>query len=318
MHSFSSYFSNLIYTTLTYSTPSILCYISRWYIFKHSLFCLRSLKSGMADKQAPLNGAYYGPSIPPPQRSYYRPGRSSGCCCCGCLFNCLFGLICKLIVTAVVIVGLACLIFWLIFRPSKVKFHVADASLTQFNLTANNTLHYNLAVNITVRNPNKKIGIYYDRIEARALFEDARFGSQFLTNFYQGHKNTTVLHALFEGQQLVVLDSDEVSKFNAQKTSGLFDIDVKLYLRIRFKLGPFKTGRFKPKVKCDVKLPLASDGTLLSGDFETKKCGVDYWSSWSSAPFLRLWIFFSFFFIDYFLHHYSFVFVIIVLCILFV
>ncbi|KAH7512238.1 NDR1/HIN1-like protein 10 [Ziziphus jujuba] len=228
----------------------------------------------MADKQA-LNGAYYGPAIPPPQpkqRSYHRPGRGSDFCCCGCLFS----LICKLIFTAVFIIALAAFIFWLIVRPNKVKFHVTDASLTQFNFTGNNTLHYNLAVNITIRNPNKKIGVYYDRIEARALFEGARFDSKLLTKFYQGHKNTTVLNAAFVGQQLVVLESDAVSKFNDQKASGVFDIDVKLYLRIRFKLGAIKTGRFKPKVKCDVKVPLATNGTLLSSDFETKRCSIDY------------------------------------------
>jgi len=226
----------------------------------------------MADQKAHLNGAYYGPSIPPPQRSYHSHGRSSGCGCCGCLFS----LICKLIVTVVVIVGLVVLIFWLIYRPSKVKFHVTDASLTQFNFTTNDTLlNYNLALNITVRNPNKRIGIYYDRIDARAFYEDARFDSEELTKFYQGHKNTTVLNAVFKGEQVVVLDSDKLSKFNTQKTDGVFNIDVKLYLRIRFKLGAFKTGRFKPKIECDLKVPLTTNG-ISAGDFTTTKCDLDY------------------------------------------
>ncbi|XP_021289302.1 NDR1/HIN1-like protein 10 [Herrania umbratica] len=226
----------------------------------------------MAEKQAHLNGAYYGPSIPPPTRHYHRPGGGSGCGCGCCLLKLLF----NIIITAVVVIGLAVLIFWLIFRPNKVKFHVTDASLTEFNLTTNNTLHYNLAVNITVRNPNKRIGIYYDRIEARAYYEDQRFDTLNLTPFYQGHKNTSFLNPVFRGEHLVMLGADETSKFNEEKTSGIYSIDVKLYLRIRFKVGKVKTGRFKPKISCDLKVPLSSADGSLAGAPETTRCDWDF------------------------------------------
>ncbi|KAL5545746.1 hypothetical protein UlMin_005433 [Ulmus minor] len=227
----------------------------------------------MADKQSHLNGAYYGPSIPPPnqtKKNYYRPGRGADCCCCGCLFS----LILKLVVTAVVLIGLAVLAFWLIVRPNKVKFHVEDASLTQFNYT-NNNLHYNLALNLTIRNPNKRLGIYYDRIEARGFYEDSRFDSVTLTPFYQGHKNTSVISAEFKGQNLVLLDGGEISDFNNEKSSGIYSINVKLYLRIRFKLGKLKSGRFKPKIDCDLKVPLSSDGKSAA-TFQRTECDIDY------------------------------------------
>ncbi|KAJ8900043.1 hypothetical protein K2173_024158 [Erythroxylum novogranatense] len=217
----------------------------------------------MAEKQPHLNGGYYGPAIPP-QRSYHRH-RSSGCGC-GC---CLLSFLLKLIVTAAIIIGVAIFVFWLIVRPNRVKFHVTDSNLSQFNFTANNTLQYNLALNVTIRNPNKKIGIYYDSIEARAFYEDHRLNSVFLTPFYQGHKNTTVLNPVFRGQQLVLLTSDESSQFNEDKTSGVYDIYVKLYLRIRFKVGKFKTGKLKPKIGCDLKVPLNSGDGRLAGVYET-------------------------------------------------
>ncbi|KAH7554159.1 hypothetical protein ACOSP7_028816 [Xanthoceras sorbifolium] len=221
----------------------------------------------MADKQAHLNGAYYGPAVPPANH-YHRPGRGSGCGC-GC---CLLTLLLKIIVTIVALVGLAALIVWLIFRPiNKIKFHANDISLTQFNLTTNQNLDYKLALNITIRNPNKKIGVYYDRIEARAYFDDRRLKSMFLTPFYQGHKNTTVLTTVFEGQQLLL--ADEIQEFNEDKTSGIYSIDVKLYLRIRFKLGRVKTPRFRPRIKCELKVPLSSSN---GGSVESTKCDVDY------------------------------------------
>ncbi|MED6198157.1 hypothetical protein PIB30_063341 [Stylosanthes scabra] len=224
----------------------------------------------MSAKQPALNGAYYGPAIPPP-KTYHRPGRGGGLigCCCGCLFS----LVCKLIISIVVVIGIAVLVFWLIVRPNEVKFHVTDASLTQFNYSGN-TLKYNLALNFTIRNPNKKLGIYYDSIEARTLFHDARFDSDLLPTFYQGHKNTTVLSHVFQGQQVVPLSGDQVSELNKEHTKGVYDIRVKLYLKVRFKLGKFKTRKVKPRVTCDLQVPLTSSngGSSSNNSFETTKC----------------------------------------------
>ncbi|KAG7961489.1 hypothetical protein I3843_09G019300 [Carya illinoinensis] len=224
----------------------------------------------MAEKPSHLNGAYSGPSVPPPKRYYrHKASDDEGC---GCLLSFLFNL--------VLFAGLAVLVFWLIFHPNKVKFHVTDASLTQFNVNTNNStttlLYYNLAVDITVRNPNEKIGIYYDSIEAGAYFEDQKFGSATLTPFYQGHKNTTVLNPAFKGQQVVLLGADELSKLNSEKSAaGVFDIEVKLYLGIRFKVGTVNTWRVKPKIKCELKVPLSLNGTSPCG-FETTECHIDF------------------------------------------
>ncbi|XP_021892541.1 NDR1/HIN1-like protein 10 [Carica papaya] len=224
----------------------------------------------MADKQPGLNGAYYGPPIPPP-KTYHSHGRGSGCGC-GCC--CLFTLLIKIVVSIVFLLGLAALIVWLIFRPiNKVKFHVTDVSLTQFNLTNSNTIHYDLALNISVRNPNKKIAVHYDRIEARAFYEDARLKVVSLTPFFQGHKNTTVLTPVFKGQQAVFFDAEKLQEFNQETNAGVFSIDVNLHLRVRLRLGKIRIGTFKPRVKCDLKVPASSS----NGVFRTTRCDVDFW-----------------------------------------
>ncbi|KAI5679632.1 hypothetical protein M9H77_00859 [Catharanthus roseus] len=237
----------------------------------------------MAEPRQPqLNGAYYGPSIPPPKnsKSYHRPGRGSSCnplgCCCGCLCNCLWGCICQILISIIVAVAIIGVILFLIFRPNKVKFYATDAELTQFEFsTANNTLYYNLAVNMTIRNPNRRIGIYYDSIEARALYEGQRFHSVMLDPFYQGRKNTSELHPVFSGQHIVPLGSKEISNYNNDRSSNLYNIEVKLYLRIRLKLGWVKSPRIKPKIECDLQIPLDSNGRS-SGTFQTKRCGLDW------------------------------------------
>ncbi|KAK9921427.1 hypothetical protein M0R45_029936 [Rubus argutus] len=228
----------------------------------------------MSEKQAHLNGAYYGPSIPPKRDSYQSVGRSGGplgCCC-----SCIFGLVFKLIMTAVVFMGLAFFVFWLIVKPNRVKFHVTEATLTQFDFGSNSTLYYNLSLNLTIRNPNKKLGIYYDSIEAGANYEGQRFSTKTLTPFYQGHKTTNVLNPVFSGQQLLV-GSNLQSEYDQQTTAGVYNIQMKLYLRIRFKFGRIKTGKFKPRVKCDLDVPLSKNGNSAT-TFQTTRCKIDYFN----------------------------------------
>ncbi|XP_077230666.1 NDR1/HIN1-like protein 10 [Tasmannia lanceolata] len=215
-------------------------------------------------KEIPLNGAYYGPSIPP-QEPYRR--RSGGCCLISTLF--------KVIISFIVVLGIAALVLWLVLRPNHIKVHVENASLTQFNLTDNRVLQYNLSLAMSVRNPNKRIGIYYDRLEATALYDGERFSYIPLPTFYQGHKNTTMLYPVFTGANFIDLSSSEVVDFNEATGSGVFYVDVKIYARIRFKVGSVKTHRVKPEIKCELRIPLATNGST-DGSFTRTKCDVDF------------------------------------------
>ncbi|KAK6778775.1 hypothetical protein RDI58_025493 [Solanum bulbocastanum] len=224
-----------------------------------------------------LNGAYYGPSIPPPPTKTYHRSRGGGSCCnpCSCLFNCLCTCICQIIFTLLIVIGVIVLVLWLVLRPNKVKFYVTDATLTQFDYsTTNNTLYYDLALNMTIRNPNKRVGIHYDSIEARALYGGQRFASQNLEPFYQGHKNTSILHPTFKGQGLVLLGDREKSNYINEKNLGIYEIEVKLNMRIRLKIGWIKTHKIKPKIECDFKVPLEANGR--SGNFEETRCHLDW------------------------------------------
>ncbi|MCL7035201.1 hypothetical protein MKW94_013261 [Papaver nudicaule] len=175
--------------------------------------------------------------------------------CFGSIVCCIPKCIFKIIISILIALGIAVLIVWLILRPiNHLNFHVEDATLTQFNVTDNNMLHYNLA-----------IGVYYDQIEARAFYDGQRFDSVMLTPFYQGHKNTTILRPVFSGQRLL---PNVQGEFNKDKSDGKFNIQVKLYLQMRFKAGVVKTTKFKPRVKCDFEVPMGSSAV----GFTPEKC----------------------------------------------
>ncbi|CAG7878925.1 unnamed protein product [Brassica rapa] len=235
----------------------------------------------MGDRQPHLNGAYYGPSIPPPTKTSHSHGRRGGGCCClgdclGCCGCCILSVIFNILITLVIVIGIAALIIWLIFRPNAIKFHVTDAKLTQFTLGTDNNLRYNLDLNFTIRNPNRRIGVYYDQIEVRGYYGDQRFGASNVSPFYQGHKNTTVVGTNIVGQSLVVLNGGDRGDFEEDVKSGIYRIDAKLRLKIRFKFGLIKSWKFKPKIRCDLKVPLSTSNATSGFQFQRTKCDVDF------------------------------------------
>lgn len=179
----------------------------------------------------------------------------------------------------IVLFGLFILIFWLVVQPRPFKFYATGANLTQFEYyTNNNTLHYNMVLNFTARNPNKKLGIYYDNVEALAFYEGTRFANyDVITNmnsFLQYKKSSSPMSAVFSGHKVLVLDNEQITQLKEDKSEGVYDIYVKLYFRIRFRLGDsIAHHHSKPKVKCGLKVPFSKIGTVTL--FETTKCDVE-------------------------------------------
>ncbi|MCI19257.1 protein YLS9-like, partial [Trifolium medium] len=157
--------------------------------------------------------------------------------------------------------------------PTSVKFHVTDATLSEFNLTNNNnTLYYNFKLNVTARNPNNNIIVYYRRITAIAWYKDNEIGYVSLTPFDQGHKNTTFLGPIeFKGNTRFKLGRKQLDEYFEETRLGVYnDLAVDFDVRIRAKFGGFKSGRFNPPVvQCRrLRVPLvSSNGTNSSSTF---------------------------------------------------
>ncbi|KAJ3677926.1 hypothetical protein LUZ60_001729 [Juncus effusus] len=215
-------------------------------------------------KQSHLNGAYYGPSVPP-QRTYRSVGRS-GCGPCCLLCNLI-----KFIFSIVIILGIIVLVLWLVLRPNPIKVHATSASLTQFDLSNGSTLQYNLTVDMSIRNPNKRIGLYYDSIETQAYYDGSRFGFDTIPPFYQGHKNTSSIEPAFQGTQLL-LGNSLSSTYSKEKNDGYYNVELKINAKIRLKIWKFKIHHVKPKVTCKLKLPVPGS----SGSFSETKCDVNF------------------------------------------
>lgn len=108
------------------------------------------------------------------------------------------------------------------------------------------------------------------------MYHGQRFSSAEVQGFYLGHKKENNVSVAFKGEQLVVLDSSDKSKYDSEKADDVYYIDLKLRLKIRFKVWFAKTPKFTPKFECDLKVPLSSKGKVLSTNFERTKCDFDW------------------------------------------
>ncbi|MED6106589.1 yls9-like [Stylosanthes scabra] len=228
------------------------------------------------NKQSQLNASYHGPSIPPNSNNLRRRRN----CCCR-----IFSILWKILLSIIILIVLLFIISFILVQPRPFKFYVTQANLTQFNYTSSTSkslLHYNLVLNFTAHNPNKKLGIYYDKVEGNVFYQGYRFSTidviTWMNSFRQDSKHTDGMSGVFKGTKALVLDKSQRSKFDQDKRDGGFDIHVELHFDIRFRLGDFIFNNINSKatVKCGIKVPLSgSNGKVLAARFEPKNCNVN-------------------------------------------
>ncbi|KAL6294594.1 hypothetical protein ACE6H2_002736 [Prunus campanulata] len=183
------------------------------------------------------------------------------------------------------LVVFACFSLVLFYNLEELEFSVTNAFLTQFTFdtATDQSLHDNLTLDITITNPNKRVGIEYSDIQATAMCGHKTFallslGGGILAPFYQGHENTTVLQNLLgQGKQLVRFEEAQLCKCKTETVAGVYSIDLQLALRVKTRYGMSYKGRSnKIGILCKLLVPLTTFGTFVDGNggecFNTTKC----------------------------------------------
>ncbi|KAK8928180.1 hypothetical protein KSP39_PZI017985 [Platanthera zijinensis] len=230
-------------------------------------------------KEGHLNQPYYGPAIPPaqipPHESHPPPGREFDAYSLICAFT-------RITTIFIIIIGLIVLALWLIYQPQSIKVFAETASLSTFNLSAagnDSLLTYNVAVNFTFRNPNRKYSIYYERLDAQAFYGAYRIGSMVFPRIYQRRKDTMPVSMALEGRVVVASGDESVAgSYSRAKGEGFFNVRVKMYVVVRLKMVVVKSVKFKPDVDCDLWIPAPGNATSLAAGFARTKCDVNNFS----------------------------------------
>ena len=139
----------------------------------------------------------------------------------------------------IVLVGLVVLITWLALKHHKPKYYLDHVSVSQFKITHDGFVNSKVLFNITTRNPNKKVVIYYDQIDAFLLYDGQEIAWASISPFFQGHNNTTFLHTPLSGYSNS-LQPDTSTDLKLERCFGKINMVFRLYARIRFKVGRWK------------------------------------------------------------------------------
>ncbi|GAA0158070.1 hypothetical protein LIER_15188 [Lithospermum erythrorhizon] len=142
------------------------------------------------------------------------------------------------------------LLIFLILRPTKPTFVLQDITVYAFNVSSPNFLTSNLQITLTTRNPNNRIGIYYDRVNVYASYRTQQVTlSTMLPTTYQGHKDIVTWSPFLYGN-LVPVAPYLCESLSQDQMAGTMLLNIRVDGRVRWKVGTFISGRYRLYANC--------------------------------------------------------------------
>ncbi|KAG2684225.1 hypothetical protein I3843_10G065800 [Carya illinoinensis] len=175
-------------------------------------------------------------------------------------------LVCAIFLAFLLVVGLITFVLWVSLRPHRPRFHIHEFSVPEA------TYNPRMSFNVTIRNPNVNIGIYYDSMNGTVYYKDTKFGwKQLLLPFYQKPKNTTVVADELSGSALTVDGQRWTELKNELRVAGMVLLRLEITSNIRFKISTWQTKRHHAHATCDVSV--GTNGVLLP-TYIDRRCPV--------------------------------------------
>ncbi|KAL7594693.1 uncharacterized protein At1g08160 [Lactuca sativa] len=183
----------------------------------------------------------------------------------------LVRLIAIVLLVLIVLVGLTILIIWLTIKPKKLVYSIDDGSINNYNLSDGNHLNSTYDFILRAYNPNKKVSVYYDKVDIEVLYDDETLSRGIIDPFHQPKRNATRFKLNLASHDVQL--SDQIARdLKAERTSGRVEMTVKLKARIRFKVGVWKSRHYHMKVSC---APIMVHFSTSSRGFQRTMCDVD-------------------------------------------
>ncbi|KAG6596994.1 NDR1/HIN1-like protein 1, partial [Cucurbita argyrosperma subsp. argyrosperma] len=166
--------------------------------------------------------------------------------------------VCACISIFLLIIGVVALTLWLVYRPTHPQFRVVGAAIYELNISSLPLLSTRMQFTILTRNPNRRVGIYYDRLTAFVSYRNQQITPQVMLPPLFHEKQSTVAMSPVLGGGAVAVPLEVGNGLVTDEAIGVVGLRVVLLGRLRWKAGPVKTGRYAVIVKCDVLVGLKS------------------------------------------------------------
>ncbi|WOK93876.1 hypothetical protein Cni_G02577 [Canna indica] len=187
-----------------------------------------------------LNGATRLPYRPQPSKASRLRSRRSPCCsCCLCLI--------MLLVILIILVAVAGAVFYVVYRPHRPAFSVSAIRVAALNVSTAGHLTSRFNLNVTTRNPNKKLIYLYDLISVSITSGGVDVADGSFAAFVQDAGSSTLLStaASSSSQQL-----DSTAASDLRKGSSL-PLEVDMETKAGVKIGGLKTKKIGIRVRCE-------------------------------------------------------------------
>ncbi|KAM0947436.1 putative protein NDR1 [Dioscorea sansibarensis] len=181
----------------------------------------------------------------------------------------------KAVVFISVTVFLAVVVISHVLRPKPIKVYVSSATLTQFALTENNSLNYNLSLGMVFRNPDSKGHIKYKWMHASSYYHGESLGWIPIHSFERGCRSMVTVNTIFAGTKNMSIRGSQIEEIHRDMMEGFFNVDVKVYAWLKYKIQFFKTKHRMAKIKCELEgMVLEGKRTSEAGRFKGTRCEV--------------------------------------------
>lgn len=172
-------------------------------------------------------------------------------------------LYCRIIISLAVLiitVGVVIFIVWIILQPHSPRFILEDTTLYGLNLSEPNFLTSDMQVTISTKNPNDKIGIYYEKLDIYASYHNQQITLPTeLPRTYLGHHDLTVWSPFLRGNAVPV-SPYLVASLSQDVDAGVVLLNIKINGRLKWKVGTWLSGNYRLGVNCPAYLTLGSRG----------------------------------------------------------
>ncbi|KAF8668294.1 hypothetical protein HU200_052350 [Digitaria exilis] len=171
----------------------------------------------------------------------------------------LYRRFCVALVGIILLALLIVLIVWLVLRPSKPHFFLNNVDIVCINVSSSAALTVTMQATLAARNPNDRVGIFYDRADVYAEYRGLQVTvATSLPPMFQGRNDATVW-APFLSAANVPLPPYLATALAQDETAGYLLVTIRVDGWIRWKAGAFITSHYHLRVRCPALLTV-NDG----------------------------------------------------------
>lgn len=174
------------------------------------------------------------------------------------------GRFCLLASGALIFVGIAVLLYLTQFQPHKPRFIIQDATVYGLNFSNPNLLTCSMQVTLSTRNPNAHFGIYYEKLDVHAIYQHQQITlATALPGTYLDHEEVSVWSPVLYGKD-VPISPLVAAGLMEDLQSGCVSLDIKVYGRLKWKLGSSMIGKYQLIANCPAYIPLGNPSKMES------------------------------------------------------